>query len=100
MIVIGAGSGVLSAAATLARKGLKVATFEQGSKVGGYMADFERGPYHFEASLVSIPVRDTCWPSAGEIINNTWALPGSGQATSIVSGFRAARLIIKEYYLL
>ena len=51
VIIIGAGAGGLSSGATLARKGLKVAVFEQHDKVGGYMTSFERDDYTFEVSL-------------------------------------------------
>jgi len=51
VVVIGAGGGGLGAAAALARNGKKVLVLEQHSKVGGYMTNFQRGPYSFEVSL-------------------------------------------------
>jgi len=51
VVVIGAGGGGLSAAAFLARQGFNVAVLEKHYKVGGYMVNFSRGPYRFEASL-------------------------------------------------
>ena len=51
VVVIGAGAGGLSSAATLAKNGLRVAVFEQHDKVGGFMTAFERGDYRFEVSL-------------------------------------------------
>ena len=52
--IIGAGAGGLSAGATLARGGKRVAVFEQHDKVGGYMTAFSREPYNFEVSLHAI----------------------------------------------
>ena len=51
VVVIGAGGGGLSAAATLSLGGMKVLVIEQHSKVGGYMTNFTRGDYTFEVSL-------------------------------------------------
>ena len=50
-IVIGAGGGGLGAGAALAKNGKKVLVIERHSKVGGYMTNFQRGPYSFEVSL-------------------------------------------------
>lgn len=50
-IVVGAGLGGLSAAAYLAKSGLKVDVFERNSYPGGYACSFVRGQYEFEASL-------------------------------------------------
>jgi len=50
-IIIGAGGGGLSAGAALAKAGKKVLILERHSKVGGYMTNFQRGPYSFEVSL-------------------------------------------------
>jgi phytoene dehydrogenase-like protein len=52
VVVIGAGGGGLSAAATMAMGGMKVLVIEQHSKVGGYMTDFTRGDYTFETTLM------------------------------------------------
>ena len=49
-IVIGAGSAGLSAAAALARAGQKVLVLEQSLRVGGALADFQRGDFRFELS--------------------------------------------------
>jgi phytoene desaturase len=51
VVVIGAGGGGLAAAARLSLGGMKVLLIEQHYKVGGYMTNFERGPYTFEVSL-------------------------------------------------
>lgn len=51
VVVIGAGGGGLSAAAYLAKNGMRVAVVEKHYKVGGYMVNFTRGDYRFEASL-------------------------------------------------
>ena len=51
VVVIGAGGGGISAAATLARGGMKVLVIEQHDKVGGYMTTFDREDYTFEVSL-------------------------------------------------
>ncbi|NLH49460.1 MAG: FAD-dependent oxidoreductase [Myxococcales bacterium] len=54
VVVIGAGGGGLAAANMLAQAGLKTALVEKQYKVGGYMANFRRGDYRFEASLHAI----------------------------------------------
>lgn len=54
VIVIGSGLGGLTTAASLARKGYKVAVFENHSKVGGYASWFNRGPYLFDVALHAI----------------------------------------------
>jgi prolycopene isomerase len=51
VIVIGAGLGGLSAAAALARAGLKVRVLERHHQPGGYATTFFRDPYEFEVSL-------------------------------------------------
>lgn len=51
VVVIGAGGGGISAAARLAKEGMKVLVLEQHYQVGGFMSSFERGDYRFEASL-------------------------------------------------
>jgi prolycopene isomerase len=51
VIVIGAGIGGLSAAATLARSGLGVRLLERHSQPGGYATTFTRAPFEFEAAL-------------------------------------------------
>lgn len=51
VIVIGAGLGGLSAAASLARKGLSVLVLERHIVPGGYATSFVRGRYEFEVSL-------------------------------------------------
>ncbi len=51
VVVIGSGGGGLSAAAMLAKNGMKVIVIEQHYQVGGYMSSFSRKGYTFEASL-------------------------------------------------
>ncbi len=51
VVVIGAGLGGLSAAASLARKGLSVLVLERHVVPGGYATSFTRGRYEFEVSL-------------------------------------------------
>ena len=51
VVVIGAGGGGLAAGAKLALAGKTALVLEQHYKVGGYMTNFERGPYTFEVSL-------------------------------------------------
>lgn len=53
-IVIGAGLGGLSAAATLARAGKHVLVLEQYTVPGGYAHGFRRGHFAFDVSLHSI----------------------------------------------
>ncbi len=51
VIVVGAGLGGLSAAASLARRGLGVLLLERHSVPGGYATSFVRGRYEFEVAL-------------------------------------------------
>lgn len=50
-IVVGAGLGGLSAAATLARKGYKVQLLDCHDKVGGFATNYRRGKYRMEAGI-------------------------------------------------
>ena len=50
-VVIGAGNGGLTAAATLARKGLKVMLLERHNIPGGAATSFCRGRFEFEVAL-------------------------------------------------
>ncbi len=54
VVVIGAGGGGLAAAAALSRAGYRAVVLEQHHDVGGYMCNFERMGYRFEASLHAI----------------------------------------------
>jgi prolycopene isomerase len=49
-IVIGAGMGGLTAAALLAKKGLKVLLLEKEDQVGGYVVSFKRHGFTFDAT--------------------------------------------------
>ena len=49
-IVIGAGMGGLTAAALLAKKGLKVLLLEKEEQVGGYVVSFKRDGFTFDAT--------------------------------------------------
>jgi prolycopene isomerase len=51
VVIIGAGGGGLAAGAVLSRAGLKVLMVERNKRVGGYMANYRRGKFRFEASL-------------------------------------------------
>lgn len=54
-LVIGAGMGGLTAAATLVQAGLKVAVFEARHHPGGYCTSFKRpGPFTFNAAVSSL----------------------------------------------
>jgi len=50
-VVIGTGIGGLTAAAILARAGMKVLAVERHDRVGGYAHSFRRGPYLFDAAV-------------------------------------------------
>jgi prolycopene isomerase len=49
-IVIGAGMGGLTAAALLAKKGLKILLLEKEDQVGGYVVSFKRHGFNFDAT--------------------------------------------------
>lgn len=51
VVVIGAGNGGLSAAATAAKSGLKTLLIEQHNLPGGFATSFRRGRFEFEPSL-------------------------------------------------
>lgn len=51
VIVVGAGLGGLTTAATLAQKGKRVLVIEKHDKVGGYATKFTREDYTFDVSL-------------------------------------------------
>jgi prolycopene isomerase len=51
VVVIGAGVGGLTAAGLLAKAGLKTMIFESDTQVGGYLAGFQRGGFHFNTSI-------------------------------------------------
>lgn len=53
-VVIGAGNGGLTAAATLAGKGLKTLLLERHNLPGGFATSFVRGRFEFEPSLHEI----------------------------------------------
>jgi len=50
VVVIGAGAGGLGAGAYLTMRGYNVVVLERHHKVGGYMTNFQRGPYRIEVS--------------------------------------------------
>lgn len=51
VVVIGAGNGGLSAAATAAKNGLRTLLVEQHNLPGGFASSFRRGRFEFEPSL-------------------------------------------------
>ncbi len=51
VVIVGAGLGGLSAAATLAKKGLKVHLIESHDKVGGFATNYRRGKFRMEAGI-------------------------------------------------
>ena len=53
-VIVGAGNGGLTAAATLAGKGMKTILFEQHNLPGGFATSFVRGRFEFEPSLHEI----------------------------------------------
>ena len=50
-VVVGAGNGGLTSAATMAKNGMKVLLLEQHNIPGGFATSFVRGRFEFEASL-------------------------------------------------
>jgi prolycopene isomerase len=50
VVVGGSGMGGLTATALLAARGLRTLLLEKQATVGGYMADFRRGAYRFDAA--------------------------------------------------
>jgi all-trans-retinol 13,14-reductase len=65
LVVIGAGGGGLSTAAVLSQAGYDTVVLERHHDVGGYMCNFERMGYRFEASLHAIDGLDDS-PYPGE----------------------------------
>jgi prolycopene isomerase len=51
VVVIGAGSGGLTAGAILAKEGLDVVICESNTQAGGYLAGFCRGGFQFDSSI-------------------------------------------------
>lgn len=54
VVIIGAGVGGMTAAALLAKNGLKVLQFEQMTEVGGACSSFERDGYSFDIGAVFV----------------------------------------------
>ncbi|MCD4742519.1 MAG: NAD(P)/FAD-dependent oxidoreductase [Desulfobacteraceae bacterium] len=51
VVVIGGGTGGLTAGAIIAKEGLDVVICEINSQVGGYLAGFSRGEFQFDSSI-------------------------------------------------
>ena len=56
MIVVGAGTGGLTAAALLAKAGARVRVVEGQESAGGYARTLQRGPYSFDPAVHSLAV--------------------------------------------
>ncbi|MDF1580975.1 MAG: FAD-dependent oxidoreductase [Desulfuromonadales bacterium] len=71
VVIIGAGAGGLTAAALLARAGLRTVTLEMDSQVGGYLAGFRRNGFTFSSSIEWL---NQCAP--GGYVNNLFRYLG------------------------
>ncbi len=62
VVIIGAGLGGLTAAALLAKSGMKVAVLEMDARPGGYLAGFMRKKYIFDTAIHWL---NQCGPNGG-----------------------------------
>jgi phytoene dehydrogenase-like protein len=67
VLIIGAGMAGLTAAAYLARAGLKVDVYEQHTLPGGYISSFARGGFTFPAGPTSITSNGIVFPILKEL---------------------------------
>jgi phytoene dehydrogenase-like protein len=80
VLIIGAGMAGLTAAAYLARAGLKVDVYEQHTLPGGYISSFVREGFTFPAGPTSITSNGIVFPILKEL-----GLEGKRRFTMLVT---------------